>query len=43
VIVGRLPRLRTDQTATVPPVESSDPLETMLPMIRKVQSSRSVS
>lgn len=43
VIVGRLPRLRTDQTATVPPVESSDPLEAMLPMIRKVQSSRSDS
>jgi acyl dehydratase/NAD(P)-dependent dehydrogenase (short-subunit alcohol dehydrogenase family) len=43
VIVGRLPRLRTDQTATVPPVESSDPLQTMLPIIRKVQSSRSVS
>jgi acyl dehydratase/NAD(P)-dependent dehydrogenase (short-subunit alcohol dehydrogenase family) len=43
VIVGRLPRLRTDQTATVPPVESSDPLEVMLPIIRKVQSSGSGS
>jgi NAD(P)-dependent dehydrogenase (short-subunit alcohol dehydrogenase family) len=43
VIVGRLPRLRTDQTATVPPVESSDPLGTMLPIIRTVQSSRSES
>jgi NAD(P)-dependent dehydrogenase (short-subunit alcohol dehydrogenase family) len=40
VIVGRLPRLKTDQTATVPPVESGDPLEVMLPIIRKVQSSR---
>ena len=40
VIVGRLPRLRTDQTATISPVESSDPLEAMLPIIRKVQSSR---
>jgi len=38
VIVGRLPRLLTDQTATVPPIKSADPLETMLPMIRKVQS-----
>jgi NAD(P)-dependent dehydrogenase (short-subunit alcohol dehydrogenase family) len=43
VIVGRLPRLRTDQTATVPPVESGDPLEVLLPIIRNVQSSRSVS
>src|SRR6267154_85285 len=42
VIVARLPRLRTDQTATVPSVESSDPLEVMLPIIREVQSSRSV-
>jgi acyl dehydratase/NAD(P)-dependent dehydrogenase (short-subunit alcohol dehydrogenase family) len=41
VIVARLPRLRTDQTATVPPVESSDPLEALLPIIRKVQASRS--
>ncbi len=43
VIVGRLPRLMTDQTATVPPVDSGDPLEAMLPTIRKVQSSRSGS
>ncbi len=43
VIVGRLPRLKTDQTATVPPVESGEPLEVMLPVIRKVQSSRSGS
>jgi acyl dehydratase/NAD(P)-dependent dehydrogenase (short-subunit alcohol dehydrogenase family) len=43
VIVRRLPRLRTDQTATVPPVESSDPLEAMLPIVREVQSSRSES
>jgi hypothetical protein len=42
VIVARLPRLRTDQTATVPSVESSDPLDVMLPIIREVQSSRSV-
>jgi NAD(P)-dependent dehydrogenase (short-subunit alcohol dehydrogenase family) len=43
VIVGRLPRLKTDQTATVPPVESGEPLEVMLPIIRGVQSSRSGS
>jgi hypothetical protein len=38
VIVRRLPRLLTDQTATVLPVETPDPLETMLPIIREVQS-----
>jgi len=43
VIVARLPRLKTDQTASVPPVESVEPLEVMLPAIRKVQSSRSSS
>jgi len=43
VIIGRLPRLKTDQTATIPPVESGDPLEVMLPAVRKVQSSRSGS
>jgi len=38
VIVDRLPRLLTDQTATLPPLKSADPLEIMLPIIRKVQS-----
>jgi NAD(P)-dependent dehydrogenase (short-subunit alcohol dehydrogenase family) len=40
VIVSRLPRLLTDQTATVPPVASADALEVMLPTIRRVQSFR---
>ena len=40
VIVSRLPRLMTDQTATVPPVVSDDPLRVMLPIVRKVQASR---
>ena len=39
VMVDRLPRLLTDQTATVPPVDSAEPLEVMLPVIRRVQSS----
>jgi hypothetical protein len=39
-IVSRLPRLLTDQTATVLPMERSDPLEVLLPVVRKVQSSR---
>lgn len=43
VIVGRLPRLLTDQTATVPPVDSGEPLKVMLPVIRRVQSSGPVS
>jgi hypothetical protein len=38
VLVERLPRLLTDQTATVPPVASADALEVMLPTIRRVQS-----
>jgi len=38
VTVTRLPRLPTDQTASVTPAESADPLETMLPIIREVQS-----
>jgi NADP-dependent 3-hydroxy acid dehydrogenase YdfG len=38
VMVERLPRLLTDQTATVPPVEAGDPLAVMLPVIRKLQT-----
>jgi hypothetical protein len=38
VIVDRLPRLLTDQTASLPPLKGADPLEIMLPIIRKVQS-----
>jgi acyl dehydratase len=41
IIVGRLPRLLTDQTATVFPVGTEDPLTVMLPAIRTVQTSRS--
>jgi NAD(P)-dependent dehydrogenase (short-subunit alcohol dehydrogenase family) len=37
VIAHRLPRLATDQTATIPPVAARDPLEAMLPIIREVQ------
>ena len=38
VTVGRLPRLPTDQTASATAVETKDPIETMLPFIREVQS-----
>ena len=41
IIVSRLPRLLTDQTATLIPVETEDPLKVMLPVVRNVQSSRS--
>jgi NADP-dependent 3-hydroxy acid dehydrogenase YdfG len=41
IIVSRLPRLLTDQTATVLPAETGDPLKVMLPVVRNVQSSRS--
>ena len=36
VVVARLPRVLTDQTATVMPVESSDAVEVMLPLIRQM-------
>jgi acyl dehydratase/NADP-dependent 3-hydroxy acid dehydrogenase YdfG len=42
IIVSRLPRLLTDQTATVLPMGAEDPLKVMLPVIRKVQTSRSL-
>ena len=38
VTVSRLPRLPTDQTASITPAEVADPVETMLPIIREVQS-----
>jgi NAD(P)-dependent dehydrogenase (short-subunit alcohol dehydrogenase family) len=38
VTVTRLPRLPTDQTASITAAETADPLETMLPIIREVQS-----
>jgi NAD(P)-dependent dehydrogenase (short-subunit alcohol dehydrogenase family) len=37
VVVTRLPRLPTDQTATFQPVEAEDPLTVMLPIVRRVQ------
>ena len=36
VVVSRLPRLLTDQTATVTPVQSGDAMEAMLPAIRRM-------
>ena len=38
VISSRLPRMLTDQTATVIPVRSANPFEVMLPIIRRVQT-----
>lgn len=38
VTVSRLPRLQTDQTASIAAAETAHPLETMLPIIREVQS-----
>ena len=38
VTVIRLPRLSTDQTASIIPVETASALETMLPIVREVQS-----
>jgi len=38
VTVKRLPRLPTDQTASITAVETADPLETLLPIVCEVQS-----
>ncbi len=38
VTVSRLPRLLTDQTASVTALETADPLQTILPIIREVHS-----
>lgn len=42
VLVDRLPRVRTDQTATVSPVASADPLDLMLPLIDRMLDDRPV-
>jgi hypothetical protein len=38
ITVPRLPRIQTDQTATVPPVPAADPVEIMLPLLRNERS-----
>ena len=38
VVINRLPPLPTDQTATVIQTETADPVATMLPIVREVQS-----
>jgi len=38
IVINRLPRLPTDQTATLLPTESADPVAVMLPIIREVQT-----
>lgn len=38
VTASRLPRLPTDQTASVTAAKAADPVETMLPIVREVQS-----
>jgi acyl dehydratase/NADP-dependent 3-hydroxy acid dehydrogenase YdfG len=37
IVINRLPRLPTDQTATLIPTESANPLDVMLPIIHEVQ------
>jgi hypothetical protein len=41
ILVRRLPRLPTDQTATLAPVAAADPLDVLLPIIREMQGFRS--
>jgi hypothetical protein len=37
IVVSRLPALSTDQTATVVPIETGDPAQAMLPIVREMQ------
>ena len=37
VVIGRLPRVLTDQTVTIAQVENADPLTVMLPFIHRLQ------
>lgn len=39
VIVERLPRMLTDQTATTMPVKTASPLDVMLPIVRRMEAS----
>jgi hypothetical protein len=41
VVVARLPRLPTDQTASLLEVETADPIDILLPVIRRVNRARS--
>ena len=36
IIVARIPRTTTDQTSTIMPVESADPVDVLLPMVREM-------
>jgi hypothetical protein len=36
IAVRRLPRVATDQTATILPIASSNPIETMVPILREL-------
>ena len=38
IVVNRIPRVLTDQTASLVQVELADPLNVMLPIIRQVQT-----
>jgi nucleoside-diphosphate-sugar epimerase len=38
VVVSRIPRVLTDQTASLVQVEAADPVDVMLPIIRQVQA-----
>ena len=40
ILIERLPRVLTDQTTSVTPAESADPVSIMLPLIRKVHLAR---
>lgn len=41
VLVERLPRVRTDQTSTVVPASAADPVDVMLPIVRRMSQTPS--
>ncbi len=43
IIVSRLPRLQTDQAATLSNIRAADPVDTLLPIVRRVHAETSVS
>jgi hypothetical protein len=43
VFAERLPRVTTDQTASLMPVQAADPISVMLPIIRKIQHASSAA
>jgi hypothetical protein len=42
ILISRLPRINTDQTNSVTRVRAEDPVKTMLPIVRAMQSKKPI-